>query len=194
MKDFLEWIRGRGFGPGPEKAPALPTHRVVEGLAVKALLRGFQALEEGEKEELLRALLLALSPELVALARGRGPQLEELYQEAALRLLVEFFPAWRETIRRAGLFPALRLWLKTWAGGYAESLAWGVPETTARRLRALRARAARGDKGAQEELDKLLLEGVTVSLEGLAPRGEDGEPLELPLRDPRPFPGEDEAA
>lgn len=191
MLEVIEWLRGRGFGPSRTFATP-PTHRVVEGLATKAFLQGYKALEEWEKEELLRGLLLAVTPTLVSLSKGRGETLEELYQETAARLLEEFLPRWGEVVRKAGLFPALRLWIRTWAPGYSEAQVWNVPEVVARRLRALRARAARGDRKAQEELDKLLLEAVQVSLEGLTLRGEDGEVLDLPIRDPRPYPGEEE--
>ncbi len=145
----------------------------------------------------LRGLLLAVLPLLVPLAKGDGRRSEELFQEAALRLLEDFLAPreanpWRAAARQgAPLWALLRVWAKSWAPGVAEALLWGISEERARHLRALRARASRGDTKAQEELDKLLLEGITLSLEGLMTNPE-GEMVEIGVRDPRPYPGEEE--
>ena len=182
MQQVLQWLR----------SGEPPSRRVVEGGV--AALWGGHSLPEDVREEVLRGLLLGLFAPLMALAKGRGDRFEELLQEAVARLLEDFLAPgpWRKVAVEAGsVYPALRLWLRSWAPGLAEALAWGLPEKEARRLRVLRARAAHGDKKAQEELNELLLKGVTVSLEGLMWSPEEGEYRDPGVRDPRPYPGEE---
>jgi len=80
---------------------------------------------------------------------------EELRQELAARLLAELKNPegpWgpkgeaRALWVREGLEVALVGWVRSWAGAWKESLRRRLPEVLVRQLRAIRAKAARGEK------------------------------------------------
>jgi len=156
-------------------------------VVAKALLQGFIALDEIEREVLYRTSLQILSPLLLAGSKGDGERFLELLQEAAVRLPEELFgPVWGPQLRGAlsrGVSPAavVRLWGKTWLPSQAEALAWGAPVEEVRRLRALRARAEKGDARARAEAEEALLRLSSLSLDW---EDEDGDRA-VDLPDPR---------
>lgn len=159
---------------------------VFTQVVVKALLQGLCALKEEERTVLYRTVLQVLTPLLLAASRGRGELFEELAQEAAARLPELWGPVWAPQLRGAlsrGVSPAavVRLWGKTWLPGLGEALAWGAPEAEVRRLRALRARAEKGDARARAEATEALLRLSSLSLDW---ESEDGDRA-VDLPDPR---------
>ncbi len=143
-----------------------PTYQEVGGLAAQAF-EGLGFMENEEREALYRACLLYLTPLLFAFSRGKGELFEELFQETAARL-PEFFESgrWRGIVSEAGLRPALELWFRLWAGREAEIVSSGLPEEVVKRIRKLRAKAARGDEEARKSLEEILFEAKPLYYEG----------------------------
>lgn len=144
-----------------------PTYQEVGGLATQAFEEGLGFFMNEEKEALYRACLLYLTPLLLAFSRGKGELFEELLQETAARL-PEFFEGerWRKVVDEAGLRPALELWFRLWAGREAEVISSGLPEEVVKKVRKLRAKAARGDEEARRRLEELLFEAKPLYYEG----------------------------
>lgn len=143
-----------------------PTYQEVGGLAAQAF-EGLGFMNEEEKEALYRACLLYLTPLLFAVSRGEGGLFEELFQETAVRL-PEFFESrrWRNIVSEAGLRPALELWFRLWAGKEAEIISSGLPEEVVKKVRKLRAKAARGDEEARKKLEEELFKAKPLYYEG----------------------------